>query len=303
MTHIQIARPVLKAEVGRVHHIVPRGLRALVGVPVHRMRVSIVRVQAQPVAAIAFDLEHRRLVCRVGPAHDLGNLLVVRVDAPGNSGFCRPGSVKGNRDLRGFDRALARVAARTVVEARWSLVAHVVGDGLGRRGQVEICVNGNRQPSPQADHRAGGHLYVARQRFFDCDDTLVNLRVAEVWRKLHSSRLDDAPRARWPQHVWKRRSAAGIQIVGGPHEEVQISIQGAGLSERRLHRQIVGAPKVQSIAQPQHRPMRFAVAHSHTHPRTPVVAQARQLLCRRKNRIVQRSQRRRQLLPLPAQPA
>ena len=65
---------------GRVKHIVAGSLRALVGVPVHGVRVGVMRVQAQPAAAVAGELDEERLIGRVGAAHDLGNLLVVGIE-------------------------------------------------------------------------------------------------------------------------------------------------------------------------------------------------------------------------------
>jgi len=48
--------------------------------------------------------------------------------------------------------------------------------------------------------------------------------VVEALRKLHRARPDRAGRFAL-QNIWKRRSAAGIQIVGRPHEEVQVAVE------------------------------------------------------------------------------
>ena len=59
---------------------------ALVGIPVHGVRVGVVGMEAQAAAAVARDLDHGRFIGRVGAARDLGDLLVVGIEAAALAG-------------------------------------------------------------------------------------------------------------------------------------------------------------------------------------------------------------------------
>ena len=97
MPDIEIARPILFAEIRRVKHIASRHRRTLVGIPVRSVRIRIVRMQAYPAACIVCHLDNRRLVGRVRPAHHLRDLLVSGIQPPALAGDIRQATPPGNR--------------------------------------------------------------------------------------------------------------------------------------------------------------------------------------------------------------
>ena len=68
VAHVEIAGAVFPAEVGGIENVAAGDQRALVGVPVHGVRVGVVGVQVEAAAAVARDLEDRRLIGGVGAA-------------------------------------------------------------------------------------------------------------------------------------------------------------------------------------------------------------------------------------------
>ena len=309
MADIRVACSVFLAEVVRGQR--GRVQRALVGIPIRGMRVGVVGTQCKAAASVVDHPEHRCLIGRIGFARVLVDLLIIRV-APSKlsggvgrtaAGAAQRGyrSVERNRNLRSFDRAKAAVPALPDIGSCWRLVAHVVRNRLRR--QTKIRVDGNRQPPPQAHHRARRHLHMPRKRFFHCRYRLVHLGIAEGRRELDCPRLDFAPR-RSAQHIRKRRraSCAVLAIVGGPQEKLQVAVGAAGLRERRLQSCVFRAPKVHPVPCPQHRPVALRIPQSHADPRSPVIPQTGQLIGRRQIHVDCGRNRRRQLFPLPAHP-
>ena len=123
--------------------------------------------------------------------------------------------------------------------------------GLTAGSKLVSMEMGRRRP--RLSTRAGGELDVAGQRLFDGGDGLVNLGIAEAGRKLDRAGLDQVERFAG-KDVRERRSAAGVQIVGGPHEEVQIALERAGLGEHGLKRRIRDAAVVHAVAETKNRP-------------------------------------------------
>ena len=138
---------------------------------------------------------------------------------------------------------------------------------------------------------------------FDGGDGLVHFRIMEVRREFNRSRLDHACRLAG-KDVRKRRRAAGAElaIVGGPHEEIEIAVERAGLRERGFKGGVFGAAVVHAVTQPKHRPVvlrgrqwRRSRADPSCCPRTGSFSVLRQF------GIGERGDGRRQLLELPAQ--
>ena len=76
-----------------------------------------------------------------------------------------------------------------------------------------------------------------------------------------------------------------FRLSVGRMKKLRSPLKRAGLGQRRLQRHVLRAPEVHPVAQPQHRPVFFAASHGQAHTRTPVVAQAGQLLGQRQIRI------------------
>ena len=94
--------------------------------------------------------------------------------------------------------------------------------GLTAGSKLVSMEMGRRRP--RLSKRAGGELDVAGQRLLDGCDGLVHFGIAEVGRKLDCAGLDQVERFAG-KDVGEGRSAAGVQIVGGPHEEVQVAVE------------------------------------------------------------------------------
>ena len=262
---IKVAGAVLLAEVVRIEYPGAGHLVALIGVPVHGMRIGIARIQGEPAAAGARDSQHRRLISGIGPAHDLGDLLILRVQTsskPRSRSGHGPVGKEGNRDIRPLQGTFA------------GAVLHRIRNGLRVYRRVDIGIDRDGEPPPEADLRAGAQLHVTRQCFLHRDHALVDFGIVEVGRKLHRARLLHACRLAH-QHIRKGRSAAAIQVVRRPHEEVQVALRRAGLGQRGFQNQVVCAPKVHAIPQTQHRPMALAASPRKAGPRTPLVPEIR----------------------------
>ncbi len=156
MAHIEVAGSILLGEIGRVEHVASSYSRSLVGVPIHRVRVGIVALQAQAAVARTRDLDHCGLIGGVSPAHQFGDLLVRRIEAApeaGNRVRRGPRSIERNGDLRALERPFAGV------------IDHVVGDGAGVHLGVEISVDGDGQAAAQACQGTGPSASHGRGEF------------------------------------------------------------------------------------------------------------------------------------------
>ena len=132
----------------------------------------------------------------------------------------------------------------------------------------------------------------------------MNLRVAEVGRELDRAGRDHAGRGPG-QHRGKRRRAAGesdgVEAIGGTNEEALIAFGGAGLGERGFDGGVFSAAVVHAVAEAEHGPVVLRATDGEADARSPVVAQAGQLLSQRQIGIQERGERRRHLLAVPAQ--
>ena len=63
-----------------------------------------------------------------------------------------------------------------------------------RNGRVDVRVEGDGKPAPEARNGAGFNMNATWKCFFEVSFGLMNLAIAEVWRKLHGAGLDDVCR-------------------------------------------------------------------------------------------------------------
>ena len=89
----------------------------------------------------------------------------------------------------------------------------------------------DRQPSPQANHCTGHHVNTARQRLFNLCHGLLRFAIAEARRKFNRSRLHSIARLSC-QHIRKGRRSTTVEIIGWPHEEIEIALERTGLRQR-----------------------------------------------------------------------
>src|SRR5579863_555067 len=81
VAHVEIAGAVLERKIGGIEDVAAGNERGFVRVPIPRVSVGIVPVQAEAAAAVALDAKDCGFVSGVGAIGDLGDLLIVLVEA------------------------------------------------------------------------------------------------------------------------------------------------------------------------------------------------------------------------------
>ena len=114
----------------------------------------------------------------------------------------------------------------------------------------------------------------------------MHFAVAKAWCKFDRTRFDWR---RWfsREHIRKRWSSTCSEVVGWPHKEIQIALEGAGLRECGLKRCVRRASKIHPISEAQHGPVTLACAPGNAGTRPPLPTQARHFLRQRQIDIVE----------------
>ena len=195
---IEIAGPVLLPEVQRVEHAAAGDQRRLVGIPVHGMRRTCSGHGNRSPPRSTRDPQHRGLIGGIGAAHQLRDLLILRIQPPAVPVLepgSRPRRVKRHRDLRRLDRS--RVQAHPPR-------AYVIVRGFVAGSKFVSIVTGSRR----------ARLITALAATCTCPGSF-SWTVTSAWwisgflkvrRKLHRPGLHHASRLPG-QHIRKRRSA------------------------------------------------------------------------------------------------
>src|SRR6185437_16363118 len=168
------------------------------------------------------------------------------------------------RDLRRFDWA------------RCVAIDYRIGNGLGVFVRIDIGIDGDGQTAPEAGHSGGFKVDAAGKGLLNCGFGLLHLAIAEVGCELDGSRLDDVSGFTC-HNVREGRSAAGVEIVSGPHEEVEIAFERARLREHIFKDGVARSAEIHTVSQAKDRPMTFASTPRKAGAGTPLVAKIRRM--------------------------
>jgi len=149
-----------------------------------------------------------------------------------------------------------------------------------------VCVLGDGESAAQTGHCARIDVNVARHCLFNGSDGLMHFAVAKTGRELDRTRFDYRG---WfsCEHIRERRRSTCVEIVSGPHEEIRIAFERAGLRECGLKRCVRRASKIHPISEAQHGPVTLACAPGNAGTRPPLPTQARHFLRQRQIDIVE----------------